>query len=286
MEEFCRQGGGAIDPDTTVGPGSWAAATLAAGAGLDAMERLGRGEADAAFCVVRPPGHHATPGRAMGFCILNNAAIVAAALAEQGERVLIVDWDAHHGNGTQEVFYADPRVLYVSMHEYPQYPGTGRADERGQDAGTGTTVNLPLPSGATGDVYLAAVDDVLLPAVDGFAPTWVVVSAGFDAHRADPLTDLGLTAGDFADLADRIFPLVPAGPPHRPARGRLRPRRPGRARRARAWPAWPAGATDRSRPPRAARGAAWSTPCAASGNPPNAEFVRQSRREPAPPPLP
>jgi acetoin utilization deacetylase AcuC-like enzyme len=147
----------------------------------------------------------------MGFCILNNAAIVAAALAEQGERVLIVDWDAHHGNGTQEVFYADPRVLYLSMHEYPQYPGTGRADERGQAAGTGTTVNLPLPSGATGDVYLAAVDDVLLPAVEGFAPTWVVVSAGFDAHRADPLTDLGLTAGDFADLADRIFPLVPAG---------------------------------------------------------------------------
>ena len=211
MEEFCRQGGGAIDPDTTVGPASWAAATLAAGAGLDAMERLGRGEADAAFCAVRPPGHHATPGRAMGFCILNNAAIVAAALAERGERVLIVDWDAHHGNGTQEVFYADPRVLYVSMHEYPQYPGTGRADERGQAAGTGTTVNLPLPSGATGDVYLAAVDDVLLPAVEGFQPTWLVVSAGFDAHRADPLTDLNLTAGDFADLADRIFPLVPAG---------------------------------------------------------------------------
>ena len=211
LEDFCQHGGGALDLDTTACSLSWEAATLAAGAGLDAIERLDRGEGDAAFAAVRPPGHHATPRRAMGFCLLNNVAVAAAALAERGERVLVVDWDAHHGNGTQDAFYADPRVLYVSMHEYPQYPGTGRADETGRDGGAGSTLNLPLPSGATGDVYLAAVDEVLLPAVAGFDPTWVVVSAGFDAHRADPLTDLGLSSGDFADLADRIFPLVPAG---------------------------------------------------------------------------
>lgn len=211
IEDFCHHGGGALDLDTTAGPQSWEAAVLGAGAGLDAIERLDRAEADAAFVVVRPPGHHATAKRAMGFCLLNNAAVTAAALADRGERVLIVDWDAHHGNGTQDIFYDDPRVLYVSTHEYPQYPGTGRLDESGRDAGLGTTVNLPLPSGATGDVFLAAVDEVLLPAVSVFAPTWLVVSAGFDAHRADPLTDLGLSSGDFADLADRIFPLVPAG---------------------------------------------------------------------------
>jgi acetoin utilization deacetylase AcuC-like enzyme len=211
IEEFCLHGGGALDLDTTVCSLSWQAATLAAGAGLDAIERLDRGEADAAFAAVRPPGHHATRRRAMGFCLLNNAAITAAALAERGERVLIVDWDAHHGNGTQDAFYADPRVMYLSMHEYPQYPGTGKLGESGMDAGVGTTVNVPLPSGTTGDVYLAAVDEILLPAVQVFAPTWLIVSAGFDAHRADPLTDLGLSSGDFADLADRIFPLVPAG---------------------------------------------------------------------------
>jgi acetoin utilization deacetylase AcuC-like enzyme len=200
-----------LDPDTALSPGSWEAATLAAGAAVGAVEAVLNGRAENAFALVRPPGHHARPDRAMGFCLLNNAAITAAALAERGERVLIVDWDAHHGNGTQDAFYADPRVMYVSMHEYPQYPGTGKLGESGSDAGAGTTVNVPLPSGATGDVYLAAVDEVLLPAVEVFAPTWLVVSAGFDAHRADPLTDLGLSSGDFADLADRIFPLVPAG---------------------------------------------------------------------------
>lgn len=211
LEALCRAGGGRIDADTAASGASWDAALVAAGAGLDAIERLSAGEADAAFVAVRPPGHHATPERAMGFCLLNNVAIAAAALAEAGERVLIVDFDAHHGNGTQDAFYRDGRVAYVSLHEWPLYPGTGRADETGEGAGAGTTVNLPLPAGATGDVYLAAVDEVVLPLAAHHDPTWLIMSAGFDGHRADPLADLSLSSGDFAELTDRLGRLVAPG---------------------------------------------------------------------------
>jgi acetoin utilization deacetylase AcuC-like enzyme len=211
LERFINDGGTQLDPDTAVSEGSWHAAIRAAGAGLDAVERLDRGEADAAFVAVRPPGHHARPNQAMGFCLINNVAVMAAALADRGERVLIVDWDAHHGNGTQDAFYADSRVAYVSMHQYPLYPGTGRVDETGAGQGTGYTINLPFPAGTTGDAYLAALDEVVAPLAASFQPTWVVVSAGFDAHRADPLTGLGLTAGDFADLTERVMRLVPPG---------------------------------------------------------------------------
>src|SRR5205814_5425853 len=159
----------------------------------------------------RPPGQHATRDRAMGFCLLNNVAVTAAALADRGERVLIVDWDAHHGNGTQDCFYGDPRVLYVSMHEFSLYPGTGRLDETGTGKGAGATVNLPFPAGTTGDAYLASLDEVVVPVAERFDPTWVILSAGFDAHREDPLTDLGLTSGDFADLTERVMSLVPPG---------------------------------------------------------------------------
>ncbi len=211
LERFCAQGGGQIDGDTRAGRDSWRAALLAVGAGLDAVRRLRDGQAEAAFCAVRPPGHHATPTRAMGFCLFNNLAVCAASLAAEGERVVIVDWDAHHGNGTQDAFWADPRVLYVSLHQWPLYPGTGRLEETGEGAGTGLTVNLPLPPGATGDVYGAAFDEVVEPAADAFDPTWVLVSAGFDAHRACPLTSLGLSAGDYADLGRRSAALAPPG---------------------------------------------------------------------------
>ena len=211
LEAFCRSGGGAVDADTQAGPESWDAAALAAGAGLDAIARLDAGEADAAFLAVRPPGHHATSQRPMGFCLVNNVAVAAAALADRGERVLIVDWDAHHGNGTQDVFYDDPRVVFVSMHQWPLYPGTGRLEEQGVGPALGATVNLPFPPGTTGDAYRAAIDELVVPLAEEWTPTWVLVSAGFDSHRADPLTHLGLTAGDFADLTDRITTLVPAG---------------------------------------------------------------------------
>ena len=146
----------------------------------------------------------------MGFCLLNNVAVTAAHLAASGERVLVVDYDAHHGNGTQEIFWSSPDVFYVSMHEWPLYPGTGRLTDAGTGAGEGTTVNFPLPAGATGDVYLDAIDTVVEPLVEVFAPTWVLVSAGYDAHRADPLTGLGLSAGDYVDLTARIMALAPA----------------------------------------------------------------------------
>lgn len=204
-------GGGNIDGDTVAVTESWNAALYAAGAGLDAVERLDRGEADAVFCAVRPPGHHATLDRAMGFCLLSNIAITAAALADRGERVLIVDFDAHHGNGTQAVFDADPRVLYVSFHEYPLYPGTGDLHEIGTGEAKGTTVNFPLPRGTTGDVIRAGIEVVAAPKIAEFGPTWLLMSAGFDAHRSDPLTSMGLSAGDFADITADLLAFAPPG---------------------------------------------------------------------------
>jgi acetoin utilization deacetylase AcuC-like enzyme len=211
LAEFTQAGGGHIDPDTVAVPASYLAALLAAGSGLAAVDHLDAGEGDVAFCAVRPPGHHATRRRSMGFCLVNNVAVTARALADRGERVLVVDYDAHHGNGTQDVFYEDPSVVYVSFHEYPLYPGTGGMPEMGEGDGFGTTINFPFPAGTTGDVYRTALDAVVRPLVDRWQPTWLLVSAGFDGHRRDPITGLGLSAGDFADFTIVLDGLVPPG---------------------------------------------------------------------------
>ncbi len=205
---FCGAGGGQLDPDTAASEGSFATARRSAGAVLQAIDALRAGACDVAFAGGRPPGHHAVPDRAMGFCLFNNAAVGAAKLAATGERVAIVDWDVHHGNGTQDIFYDDPNVLYVSTHESPLYPGTGRLREVGDGPGHGANVNLPFPAGTAGDTYRAAFDEVVVPVVERFAPDWLIVSAGFDAHRDDPLAGLALTAADYADLARRLQPLV------------------------------------------------------------------------------
>jgi acetoin utilization deacetylase AcuC-like enzyme len=207
---FCEQGGGSIDADTYATSESWAIASRAAGAGLVAIDELQRGRGDMAFVVARPPGHHALSDRSMGFCLVNNVAVAAASLVAAGERVLIVDWDVHHGNGTEALFWDEPMVLYVSTHQWPSFPGTGRSSDVGGPGAPGTTLNVPLPAGATGDVLRRAFDRLVTPAVAAFAPTWVLVSAGFDAHRADPLADLALTDGDFAELATVVAGYAPA----------------------------------------------------------------------------
>lgn len=211
LDALCQTGGGAIDPDTTVSADSFRAARRAAGAGLDLIERLNQGEADVGWSVVRPPGHHATMDRQMGFCLFNNIAVAAKSLTEAGQRVLIVDVDAHHGNGTQDIFYDDPNVLFVSFHQFPWYPYTGRPDEVGTGDGLGTTVNIPLPSATSGYTYRSGFESVVVPVVQRFKPDWVLVSAGFDGHRDDPITELGLTSGDYADLIDDVLHLAPAG---------------------------------------------------------------------------
>ncbi len=208
LARLAEGGGGPIDADTSASADSYDAAAHAAGAGLDAIERITAGEARRAFCAVRPPGHHATPSRSMGFCLLNNVGITAASLAERGERVAIVDIDAHHGNGTQDAFYEDDRVLFCSLHQWPLYPGTGAADEIGEGPGRGSNLNIPLPAGATGDTYRFAIEAIVAPAVEAFGATWLLVSAGFDGHRDDPLTGLGLTSGDIASISQDLLLLA------------------------------------------------------------------------------
>ncbi len=209
LERFCAGGGGAIDADTFAVGASWPAALNAAGAGAAAVRSLRSDSADVAFLAMRPPGHHAERGQAMGFCLLNNVAVTAAELARAGERVAIVDWDVHHGNGTQRIFAAESDVLYVSLHQHPFYPGTGLPTEIGQGAARGTTVNLPMRAGADGLMYAEAFARVVIPIIRQFEPDWMLVSAGYDAHRSDPLAEIELVEGDYAWMAGALNTLIP-----------------------------------------------------------------------------
>jgi len=195
VRQRCESGGGWLDADTVVCPRSYAAALRAAGGCLRATDAVLAGEVESAFCLVRPPGHHATPERAMGFCLFNNVAIAARhAVARRGlERVAIVDFDVHHGNGTQDAFYADPAVLYFSAHQWPLYPGSGSWRETGEGPGHGCTVNLPLPPGCGDAHYRQAFQEVLAPLLQRFRPQFILVSAGFDGHFSDPLASMRLS---------------------------------------------------------------------------------------------
>jgi acetoin utilization deacetylase AcuC-like enzyme len=251
-----------LDPDTYTSPASYEIARLAAGAAIEAVERTMANDGQSAFALVRPPGHHAERHRAMGFCLFNNAAVAAAhARASGASRVAIVDYDVHHGNGTQHIFDDDPTVLYISTHQYPFYPGTGAADEIGRGAGRGFTVNLPLEVGAVDEDYRLSFEQIIIPVLEQFAPEVLLVSAGFDAHMRDPLAGMrlgteafGAMTSDLRRIAERycrggvvalteggydlaaltqsiqttIGALIDTGPPSWPAAADVVPRR-GRA---------------------------------------------------------
>ncbi len=208
---LAAEGGGLIDLDTSMSERSEELARLGSGTVLNAVEQLGSGNFGGAFVAVRPPGHHANSATAMGFCLYNHVAVAAAHLKAMGNKVAIVDIDAHHGNGTQDIFFEDPDVLYVSWHQNPMYPFTGFASDVGSGAGLGTTINLPLPPGATGEHYRSSIESVVAPAIEHLGVDWLILSAGFDAHQADPLCDLELTSGDIADVVTDLMQLVPRG---------------------------------------------------------------------------
>lgn len=209
------RGHGQLDPDTYFGPGSEETAWLAAGGVVELTRTLWAGRARHGVALVRPPGHHATPDTAMGFCLLNNVAIAAADLLAAGAaRVAVVDWDVHHGNGTQAAFVADPRVLYVSLHEWPFFPGTGRAEEIGEGEGTGRTVNLALPAGSGPPIYGEAFRRVVLPVLEAFEPEAMLVSMGFDGDGRDPLAGMALDERAYAAMTTALLELTgPDGAP-------------------------------------------------------------------------
>ncbi|HVG21571.1 MAG TPA: histone deacetylase [Blastocatellia bacterium] len=207
VRKLCERGVPFIDLDTVISPESFEVARLAAGAALTGIDQVFSGDADNAFALVRPPGHHATFDRSMGFCLFNNAAVGARyAQSRYGaERVLIIDWDVHHGNGTQDIFYRDPSVFYFSTHQYPYYPGTGAAGERGDGEGEGFTLNIPLDAGTAARAHRDAFRDALKAIEERFPPDLIIISAGFDSRRGDPLGGLMLEDSDFREMTKEVM---------------------------------------------------------------------------------
>lgn len=210
VQRAADQGGAWLDPDTFVSERSYGVALLAAGGACRAIDAVMEEEAPRAFALVRPPGHHSEPDRAMGFCLFNNIAVAAQhALNAYGlERVAIVDWDVHHGNGTQAAFWRDPQVLFVSLHQYPFYPGTGWSSERGAGDGEGYTVNIPLPAGSDDGVYTSMFEERVVPSVEAFEPQLILVSAGYDPHINDPLAMMRVSTAGFGDFARMLHALA------------------------------------------------------------------------------
>ena len=206
VREMCEAGGGAIDPDTFVGERSYAAALHAAGGACEMAQTLLDGSAGTGFSALRPSGHHAERDRAMGFCLFDNVAVAAAwAIAEHGlQRVLVLDWDVHHGNGTAEIFRARSDVLFASLHQWPLYPGTGPLEDSGSGEGEGYTINLPVPPGTGPELWMALVERVVIPAARQYGPELILVSAGFDAHRLDPLAHCMLETATFGQMAGTV----------------------------------------------------------------------------------
>lgn len=206
LQEIASSGGGQVEQDTFLSPQSWHVTQSAAGAACDAVQRIVNREDSSAFCVIRPPGHHALRSTAMGFCLLNNVAIAARFATEMLKlnRVLIIDWDVHHGNGTQAIFYNDPRVAFYSIHRWPFYPGTGDSDETGTGAALGTTKNDPVQYGTSRTSFINTFRDNVTDFADRIKPELILLSAGFDAHRLDPVGSLGLETEDFIQLTDVV----------------------------------------------------------------------------------
>ena len=204
IQEAVQRGGGWLDMDTVTSSGSYDAALYAAGGAIEATEAVLNGEVNSAFALVRPPGHHATAQRAMGFCLFNNVAIAAKYALAKCERILIIDFDVHHGNGTQEAFYDNPQVLYVSTHQYPHYPGTGSVEEIGSGTAKGATVNIPLPGGSGDTEYQQVFEQIVVPVAKRFKPQLILVSAGYDTHWADELALMQVSVTGFAQMVKII----------------------------------------------------------------------------------
>ncbi len=210
INQACKQGYHYLDADTGISPDSYQTALLAAGGATAAADAVMEKKIDNAFCAVRPPGHHAEKDRAMGFCLFNNVAITAKYLQQKYrvKKVLIIDWDVHHGNGTQNAFYDDPTVFYFSIHQWPHYPGSGLEAEKGIGKGEGFTLNVPLPAGQTNADYIGVFENQLVPAAKSFKPDFILISAGFDAHAQDPLAGMQLTEDGYGQLTQIVVDLA------------------------------------------------------------------------------